>query len=182
MFKKEEFVDVNGLLVPVNKEKYVLNQGRHLPLEDYGWTPEFYNEMVRIAEEEPDHEWMSDGDILNNLGIIYSEGVETDIDMEKAIHYFEMAMQYGNVLARCNLADIYRKGTGGVPVNYKIAFNYYMICGLPYAHYRVGEAYEFGRGVEKDLKMAKEFYKLAYKENHPLARKKLQVFDFLKGD
>lgn len=182
MFKKQAFTNVNGIEVPVSKEKYVLNQGRHLPLEDYGWTPEFYDEMIRIAEEEPDHEWMSDGDILNNLGIIYSDGVETDIDMDKAIKYFEKAIHCGNNLARCNLADIYRKGIGGVPVDYELAFNYYKDCGLPYAHFRVGEAYEYGRGVKSNLKMAKEFYRLAYRENHPLARVKLQLFDFLKED
>lgn len=36
MYKKEEYVDVNGLLVPVNKEKYVLNQGRLFLLKIMG--------------------------------------------------------------------------------------------------------------------------------------------------
>lgn len=180
MNKKNKYVEVNGELVPVNKQKFVLNTHRHPQIEDYGWTREFYNDMMRFEEEGGFCK--EDADILNNLGIIYSEGVDTDIDMKKAIYYFEMAMQFGDMLARCNLADIYRKGTGGVPVNYEVAFNYYRICGLPYGHYRMGEAYEYGRGVKKDLEMAKALYRLAYRENHPLARKKLQTFDFLKEE
>ena len=34
-------------------------------------------------------------------------------------------------------------------------------------------------GVEKDLEKAKENYRLAYRENHPLAKRKLFQFDFL---
>lgn len=179
--KKREYVEVGGLSVPVDKQKYVLNTQKHPQIEDYGWTREYYNELIRIDRKDMVLDYR-DPEIMNDLGIIFSEGIDTDIDMDKAILYFEMGMQFGSALARCNLADIYRKGTNGVPVNLQAAFNYYMNCGLPYGHYRVGEAYELGRGVEKDLKMAKEFYRLAYRENHPLARKKLQTFNFLKED
>ena len=49
---------------------------------------------------------------------------------------------------------------------------------LPYAYYRVGEAYQYGRGVEQDLEKAKYNYRIAYKHGHPLARRKLTTFNF----
>ena len=53
-----------------------------------------------------------------------------------------------------------------------------MSDGVP-AFYRVGEFYENGWGVEKNLELAKEYYRVAYRENHHLAIKKLSEFDFL---
>lgn len=61
----------------------------------------------------------------------------------------------------------------------KKAFELYQSCHIPYAHYRVGEALEFGRGVEKDVEKAKQYYRVAYREGHPLARRKLQTLNFL---
>ena len=82
-------------------------------------------------------------------------------------------------MAKSNLADIYRTGKHGVPVDLKKAFELYLSCRIPYAFYRVGEALEFGRGVQLDVEKAKQYYRVAYKEGHPLARKKLQTLNFL---
>lgn len=67
----------------------------------------------------------------------------------------------------------------GYPKDLKRAFGLYKRCGLPYAHYRVGEFYENGWGTERNLDEAKRYYRLAYKERHALAVKKLEIFDFL---
>ncbi|MBR4755908.1 MAG: SEL1-like repeat protein, partial [Bacteroidales bacterium] len=72
-----------------------------------------------------------------------------------------------------------RKGTLGYPKDLKRAFELYRSCRLPYAYYRVGEFYEYGWGVEKDLEKAKENYRIAYRADHVLARRKLSEFDFL---
>lgn len=42
------------------------------------------------------------------------------------------------------------------------------------------KALELGRGVEKDLEKAKQYYRVAYREGHPLARRKLQTLNFLE--
>ena len=65
-------------------------------------------------------------------------------------------------------------------VDLKKAFELYKACGLPYAHYRCGEFYEKGWGVEQNLSEAKRYYSLAYEEGHPLAKKKLKEWNFLE--
>ncbi|MCQ2258260.1 MAG: sel1 repeat family protein [Bacteroidaceae bacterium] len=170
---------VNGEDVPVNRQEFRLVTNPDVSFEDYGWTKEFVEDMLCVAENEPEHEWMSDHEILNNLGIVYSEAVGVEQDMEKAIMYFEKAIALDDDLARSNLADIYRKGVGGVPKNAERAFELYKSCKLPYAYFRVGEAYEYGRGVEQNLEEAKRNYRIAYEAGHGLARRKLQTLPFV---
>lgn len=100
-------------------------------------------------------------------------------DIIKAVYWYERATEQGDDLALSNLADILRKGSQGYPKDLKRAFELYKRCGLPYAHYRVGGFYENGWGTEKNISEAKRYYRLAYKERHALAIKKLQSFDFL---
>ena len=88
--------------------------------------------------------------------------------------------QFGGDLARSNLADILRKGSQGYPKDLGRTFKLYSECGLPYAHYRCGEFLEKGWGTEKDLDKAKTYYMLAYKEGHPLAKKKRKEWDFME--
>lgn len=177
---KKETIIVNGENVEVNNQKYKLVTNPNASFEDYDWTEEFVEDMLYVAEYEPDNEWMSDPEILNNLGIVYSEAVGVERDIEKAIMYFERAVALGEDLARSNLADIYRKGwLYGIPVDHKKAFELYKACHLPYAFYRVGEYYETGHAGIVDIEQAKKNYCVAYKAGHGLARKKLQTFDFL---
>ena len=68
----------------------------------------------------------------------------------------------------------------GYPKDLRRAFDLYKECGLPYAHYRVGEFYEHGWGVRQDLEAAKAYYRQAYKEGHGLANKKLMECNVLK--
>jgi hypothetical protein len=165
---------------PVNRQKFKLVTKPNASYEEYGWTEEFYNYMLYIEDFEPDHEWMNDPEILNNLGIIYNDGIGVGRNMQKAIMYYQKAIALDYDLARSNMADIYRKGVGGVPKNLEKAFKLYQDCHIPYAYYRVGEAYEFGWGVEQNIAEAKINYIVAYREGHHLALKKLKTFDFLK--
>lgn len=163
----------------VNKQKFILVTNPNASFEDYGWTKEYVEHLLYIECFEPNNECMADAEVLNDLGIIFSDGVGIETDMERAIKYFSSAVALGNDLAKSNLADIYRKGVNGVEKDPKRAFELYLSCRLPYAFYRVGEAYELGRGVEKDLKKAKHYYRIAYDNEHPLAKRKLQTFNFL---
>ena len=164
----------------VNRRKFVLVTNTDAKIEDYGWTEDYVEDLLNIEANEPDNEYMSDAETLNNLGIIFSDGVGAEVDMQRAIKYFSKAAELGDDLAKSNLADIYRKGTNGVPRDYVKAYELYKSCRIPCAFYRVGEALEFGRGVEKDLELAKQYYRVAYREGHPLARRKLQTLNFLE--
>lgn len=163
----------------VNKQKFILVTNPDASFEDYGWTKEYVETLLYIERFEPDNECMTDPGALNDLGIMFGDGIGTEVDMERAIKYYGLAATLGDDLAKSNLADIYRKGTNGVEKDLKRAFELYLNCHLPYAYYRVGEAYELGRGVAKDLKKAKQYYRIAYDNKHPLAKRQLQAFNFL---
>lgn len=165
----------------VNYQHFNLVVDPDNPFEDYGWSEDDIRYMLYIeAHELDDEDWQNDGDLFNDLGILYNDAVGVERDMQKAIKYYERAAELDNDLARSNLADIYRKGVGGVDKNPVRAFELYKTCKLPYAYYRVGEAYENGWGVEQNEDAAKFNYLVAYKAGHPLARKKLKTFNFLR--
>lgn len=132
------------------------------------------------AHELASDAWKNDAELFNALGILYNDAVGVERNMDKAIKYYERAVELDSDLARSNLADIYRKGVGGIEKNPIRAFELYKSCKLPYAYYRVGEAYEHGWGVEPNEDAAKYNYLVAYKAGHPLARKKLRTFNFLR--
>lgn len=165
--------------VDVNYQDFNLVVDPNNPFEDYGWSEEYIKDMLWIEENELEL-WQDDSDLFNDLGILYNDAVGVERDMEKAIKYYERAVELDNDLARSNLADIYRKGIGGVEKNPVRALELYKACKLPYAYYRVGEAYENGWGVERNEDVAKFNYLVAYKAGHPLARKKLRTFNFLR--
>ena len=163
----------------VNYQQFNLVVDPDNPFEDYGWSEEDIEDMLWIEENELEL-WQEDSDLFNNLGILYSDAVGVKRDMEKAIKYYERAIELDDDLARSNLGDIYKKGVGGVEKNPVKAFDLYKACKLPYAYYRVGEAYENGWGVESNIDAAKFNYLVSYKAGHPLARKKLKLLNFLR--
>ena len=171
----KKVIEMDGMRIKVNDQTFVQNTYQHNSLEDYGWDEEFLDNMLYVAEEEPKHEWMRDPEILNNLGIVFTEGVCVDIDMERGMKYYEKAIMMDDDLARRNLAEIYRTGMNGVEQDYRRAYKLFRQCGLPYAHYRVGEAFELGLGVDKDLEQARRWYKLAREEGEPLALEKGEI-------
>jgi len=168
---------VNIEMVPVNRRKFILSNSP-IP-EDRGYTYEQVREMLEYVAENDDADEFYDPDFVNDIGTFFEDGVGVEKDIDQAVYWYERAVELGDDLAKSNLADILRKGSQGYPKDLKRAFELYKSCGLPYAFYRVGEFYENGWGVEKDLEKAKEYYRVAYRENHPLARKKLYQFDFL---
>lgn len=175
---EKKTINVNGKNVEINNEDFVLVTNPNASFKDYGWDFDYVETLLRM-EACGDETLMSDDKALNNLGIIYSDAIGVDRNMQKAVLYFGSAADLGNDLARSNLADIYRKGSHGFTLDHHRAFNLYKACKLPYAYYRVGEYYENGLAGIQDLKLAKENYRIAYEAGHGLARKKLQTFNFL---
>lgn len=115
------------------------------------------------------------GVVLNDLGTIYQEGIGIDKDGEQAAYWFGEAIKQGDRLyAPSNLGDLYRNGCETLPVSLKKAFKAYQQSEDPYAHYRVGQAYEEGWIGTPNINIAMEWYKKAAEEGHHLAIKRLE--------
>lgn len=116
-----------------------------------------------------------DGVVLNDLGTIYQEGIGVIQDGYLAEYWFEQATRQGDHhYAPTNLGDLYRKGCGELPASLCKAFQAYLRSDDPYAHYRIGQAYEEGWLGEKDMEKAMCWYRQAAKEGHHLALKRLK--------
>lgn len=175
MDNKDKYADI-----PKNYQDFRLVQTPHATPEDYGYTEEGIMDILDMLKNDPNNDELEDDELQNDLGCIFNDGVCVEKNVEFAKYWFAKSADQGNDLARSNLADIYRKGTGGSEVDLEKAFELYKACGLPYAHYRCGEFYEKGWGVEKNLTEAKRYYSLAYEEGHLLAKKKLKEWNFLE--
>ncbi len=162
--EKDEYFDI-----PKNYQDFVLVQKTDVQPADYGYTEEAVMRLLDMIKNDPNNYELEDDEIQNDLGCFFIDGVCVEKNVE-----FAKSADLGNDLAKSNLADIYRKGTGGSEVDLKKAFELYKDCGLPYAHYRCGEFYEKGWGTEKNLSEAMRYYSLAYKEGHPLAKKRMK--------
>lgn len=164
--------------MPVNYQHFILNYSSNP--ENMGWDKEEVLHILECVKDGRLEELKMDDDLMNSIGGFFENGVCVQPDIEMAVYWYEQAIENGNDLARSNLADILRKGTQGYPKDLKRAFELYRACGLPYAHYRIGEFLEHGWGVPQDLEAAKAYYRQAYREGHGLAAKKLKEWNFLE--
>lgn len=164
--------------IPVNYQHFILDYSNSP--EAHGWKREDVVYILECVKNGNLEELDMDDNLMNDIGTFFEDGVCVKPDIEVAVFWYEQAIENGNDLARSNLADILRKGSQGYPKDLSRAFELYKECGLPYAHYRVGEFYEHGWGVEQDLDAAKAYYRQAYKEGHGLASKKLKEWNFLE--
>lgn len=115
------------------------------------------------------------GVVLNDIGTIHQEGIGTNVNGEEAIYWFKEAYKQGDTLyAPTNLGDLYRKGCGHVPPDLNKAFKAYQLSIDPYAHYRIGQAYEEGWVASPDWEKAMKWYKQASEEGHHLAIKRMK--------
>ncbi len=95
------------------------------------------------------------------LAWMYKRGQGVKEDPEKAFYWFENAAEKGNVYAISNVGHCYQKGYF-VKRDYVKAAEWYKkgehssVCCLA-----LGELYELGNGVEKDLEKAMHYYEMA---------------------
>lgn len=108
--------------------------------------------------------------VLNDIGTLFHEGVGVERDGEKAVYWFSQAISRGDLLyAPSNLGDLHRKGCTPLPISLPDALAAYQLGADPYAHYRIGQAYEEGWDGEPDFQKAEEWFARAFKEGHHLA-------------
>jgi TPR repeat protein len=95
------------------------------------------------------------------LAWLYKNGTGTRKDLQKAVYWFERSAEAGNVYAIKAIADCYRTGSG-VKKDPSSAYAWLKkgedsaVCCLG-----LGELYELGEGVEKDLFEALYYYEKA---------------------
>ena len=95
-----------------------------------------------------------------NLGSLYYLGHGCPQDYGKAMEYYGMAAEYGDVIALENLGYCYYYGRS-VEVDYEKAYYYYSqaaICGRMTALYKIGDLCRYGRYLPQNGKRALELY------------------------
>ena len=104
---------------------------------------------------------------MRALGNIYSQQEEFR-DFKKAVKYYQMAVDHGNVESIYELANCYFHGAGvtqdkskGVELLHRAAEKNFAV-----AQYILGTLYEKGDGVPKDAKKAVEWYSRAADNGH----------------
>lgn len=132
--------------------------------------------LIDIAQKIENEAYMPEAVVINDIGTIYQEGVGVEKDAAKAAYWYAKAIDAGDLLyAPSNLGDTYRKGGPGLSPSLPEAFNAYSKGVDPYAHYRLGQAYEEGWLGYIDYIKAYEWYHVAAKEGHHLALKRLRT-------
>ena len=137
------------------------------------YSQEDVDHLLSLASEYK-HGKPLHGVVLNDIGTLHQEGIGMQANGEEAIYWFTEAYKAGDMLyAPTNLGDLYRKGCGNVKPCLKKAFEAYRLSIDPYAHYRIGQAYEEGWTGIQDIKLAMKWYRQAAEEGHHLAIKRL---------
>lgn len=110
---------------------------------------------------------------LNNLAICYQQGYTGLPKLDEALRYYtKAANEHGDAAAQNNLGVLYETGVKKDEFNdyelkqdLKQAIEYYQLSasqGNPEAMFNLGNCYEYGRGVNKDLMQALSYYRQFY--------------------
>lgn len=127
----------------------------------------YYERALKGFESVIEHPEEQTNFIINyslyRAGKHYLYGLGTEKNEEKAFEYLDESANAGNVFAAYIVGNMYWDGNSVVEKDKKIAVDYYKLAdGNPYAHYKLGYAYENGIEVEKDMDRANKEYKAAY--------------------
>lgn len=124
------------------------------------------------------------------IAFAYQTGKGVVKDKDKADRYYLEAIEGMKKLAESgdpealgNLGSMYSSGSG-VPVNKKIAFDYYQKSanrGYAFMMEALGDMYKYGVGVEKNLDEAVKWYKKSADKGHPAALVSLGAL-YIDGD
>jgi hypothetical protein len=112
-----------------------------------------------------------DAGAMYEIGRMYELGRGTEPDMQKAVQWYERALNKGQVNARAHLGVLYFEGTG-VKRDLKRAIDLFLPAaeaGNPTAQYYLGHMYEQGEGLHRDLNQAIHWYKKAANGGNYLA-------------
>lgn len=129
--------------------------------------PNLYNENGEVLNIREEMKKIFNGIIngdnksLYKMGEFYIKGIGVETNYKKAIEYFSMAGELGNLEAQELLGAIYWSGIDDIDRNYKKSKYWYekaAILGSASAELNLGVIYSKGLGVEKDPYKAFNLY------------------------
>jgi hypothetical protein len=113
------------------------------------------DELIKASEN-------GDSEVMRQVGISYRDGKGTEVSLDKAIEWFRKSSDKGNGAASVQLMDVLMKRGNPEDLSemLKIAHRFAddgngdgMVC--------LGRAYRYGKGVDKDLNTATEWFRKA---------------------
>lgn len=102
---------------------------------------------------------------LYNIGNAYAEGKGVTQDFQKAVKYYEIAVEVEDPSACFTLGQWYYHGKGGLSINKEKAFELQLKAaekGHPFAMFNVGTAYLTSDGVTQDYSEAEKWLRKAH--------------------
>jgi uncharacterized protein len=108
-----------------------------------------FDEAIRLYRQAAD---AGNAAALNNLGLMYRDGIGVPQDPTEAVRLFRKAVDAGNTLAMNNLGFMYRDGRG-IAKDEAEALRLYrkaVDAGSPHGMFNLAIMYQDGRGVAKD--------------------------------
>ncbi len=146
----------NGMAVEAKEEAGVTFKEALLGLADPSTSCETAGKDLDVIRQESDN-GNARASVL--LGILYEEGLFAEYDLDKAEQYYQKAYDQGGVNGQFRLGALYLGDNAKHDVGNGLALVREAASkGLPEALAVLGQAYEKGVGVDKDLGKAEEFY------------------------
>lgn len=96
-----------NIKIPVNYQHFILDYSSNP--ENKGWCKEDVIHILECVKEDRLEELEMDADLMNSIGTFFEDGVCVKPDINAAVFWYEQAIEFGNDLARSNLADILRR-------------------------------------------------------------------------
>ena len=98
---------------------------------------------------------------ITDLATMYQEGMGCDVNIDRAIELYDLAIQLGNSNAMHARAYMYHQGVSGIPIDFKAAFRLYEQASLlnnGKAMNNLGIMYEYGLTVPVNYSKALVLY------------------------
>lgn len=117
-----------------------------------------------------------DKDAQYRLALMYLEGDRVKKDIDKGIHWLQMAAEDDHTSAQVKLGEIYSNGLI-VPQSFSSAAKWYKRAadsGNADAQYHLGNFYRKGTGVIRNEAKAIRLYRVAANKGHEMAKLRLQ--------
>lgn len=113
------------------------------------------DELIKASEN-------GDSEVMRQVGISYRDGKGTEVSLDKAIEWFRKSSDKGNGAASVQLMDVLMKRGNPEDLSemLKIAHRF-ADDGNGDGMVRLGRAYRYGKGVDKDLNTATEWFRKA---------------------
>lgn len=113
----------------------------------------------------------------NLLGVWYNTGFGVVKDLDRARHWYLQAAKQNHSLAQYNIAVQYSKMGKDTEMMYWLNCAANQNCAE--AECEIGQCFEFGRGVDRDLGVAKTWYSKSAMHGFALAKQKLSTLSTL---